>query len=589
MVISVNFPVEEANKGVGHYQPAKDRQYNPEAIARYFRYRPWLVWGRILKITWSFAGFILGLKWDEWQNQIEQNQGKRATQLRELLTNLGPTFIKVGQALSTRPDLIRKDFLEELIKLQDKLPPFDNDLAYQIIEAELDKPIQEVFSELSPRPIAAASLGQVYRGRLLSGEEVAVKVQRPNLRPILTLDLYLMRWAAGWLAPWLPLNLGHDLTLIVDEFGTKLFEEIDYINEGRNAEKFANNFRDDPQVKVPKIYWSFSSGRILTLEWINGFKLTDTQSIRAAGLDPEAIIQIGVTSGLQQLLEFGFFHADPHPGNLFAMPDGRMAYIDFGMMDQLEETTKESLVDALVHLVNKDYTDLAVDFVNLGFLTANTNITPIVPALEAVLGEAIGKNVQEFNFKTITDQFSELMYDYPFRVPAKFALIIRSLVTQEGIALSLNPNFKIVEVGYPYVARRLLTGESPALRRRLLNVLFKDGKFQWQRLENLIAIARTDGEFDVLPTAKMGLQYLLSEEGKFLRRQLVLALTEDDRLHTEEVQRLWNLVKDDLPPNRLLDVAIGLLTELSREGVATILPKTTSFVGFVANPSTNQN
>ncbi|MBD2663961.1 AarF/ABC1/UbiB kinase family protein [Richelia sinica FACHB-800] len=574
---------------MGHYQPAKDRQYNPEAIARYFRYRPWLVWGRILKITWSFAGFILGLKWDEWQNQIEQNQGKRATQLRELLTNLGPTFIKVGQALSTRPDLIRKDFLEELIKLQDKLPPFDNDLAYQIIEAELDKPIQEVFSELSPRPIAAASLGQVYRGRLLSGEEVAVKVQRPNLRPILTLDLYLMRWAAGWLAPWLPLNLGHDLTLIVDEFGTKLFEEIDYINEGRNAEKFANNFRDDPQVKVPKIYWSFSSGRILTLEWINGFKLTDTQSIRAAGLDPEAIIQIGVTSGLQQLLEFGFFHADPHPGNLFAMPDGRMAYIDFGMMDQLEETTKESLVDALVHLVNKDYTDLAVDFVNLGFLTANTNITPIVPALEAVLGEAIGKNVQEFNFKTITDQFSELMYDYPFRVPAKFALIIRSLVTQEGIALSLNPNFKIVEVGYPYVARRLLTGESPALRRRLLNVLFKDGKFQWQRLENLIAIARTDGEFDVLPTAKMGLQYLLSEEGKFLRRQLVLALTEDDRLHTEEVQRLWNLVKDDLPPNRLLDVAIGLLTELSREGVATILPKTTSFVGFVANPSTNQN
>jgi predicted unusual protein kinase regulating ubiquinone biosynthesis (AarF/ABC1/UbiB family) len=581
--------VEEANKGVGHYQPAKDRQYNPEAIARYFRYRPWLVWGRILKITWSFAGFILGLKWDEWQNQIEQNKGKRATQLRELLTNLGPTFIKVGQALSTRPDLIRKDFLEELIKLQDKLPPFDNDLAYQIIEAELDKPIQEVFSELSPKPIAAASLGQVYRGRLLSGEEVAVKVQRPNLRPVLTLDLYLMRWAAGWLAPWLPLNLGHDLSLIVDEFGTKLFEEIDYINEGRNAEKFANNFRDDPQVKVPKIYWSFSSGRILTLEWINGFKLTDTQSIRGAGLDPEAIIQIGVTSGLQQLLEFGFFHADPHPGNLFAMPDGRMAYIDFGMMDQLEETTKESLVDALVHLVNKDYTDLAVDFVNLGFLTANTNITPIVPALEAVLGDAIGKNVQEFNFKTITDQFSELMYDYPFRVPAKFALIIRSLVTQEGIALSLNPNFKIVEVGYPYVARRLLTGESPALRRRLLNVLFKDGKFQWQRLENLIAIARTDGEFDVLPTAKMGLQYLLSEEGKFLRRQLVLALTEDDRLHTEEVQRLWNLVKDDLPPNRLLDVAIGLLTELSREGVATILPKTTSFVSFGGNPSTNQN
>jgi predicted unusual protein kinase regulating ubiquinone biosynthesis (AarF/ABC1/UbiB family) len=433
---------------------------------------------------------------------------------------------------------------------------------------------------LSPTPVAAASLGQVYQGRLLSGEEVAVKVQRPNLRPVITLDLYLMRWAASWLSPWLPLNLGHDLSLIVDEFGTKLFEEIDYLNEGRNAEKFATNFRNDPHVKVPAIYWRYTSTRVLTLEWLNGFKLTDTKRIKEAGLDPEAIIEIGVTSGLQQLLEHGFFHADPHPGNLFAMPDGRMGYIDFGMMDQLDETTKETLVDAIVHLVNKDYSDLAEDYVKLGFLTSDTDICPIVPALERLLGDAISRNVGDFNFKTITDQFSELMYEYPFRVPAKFALIIRSLVTQEGIALSLNPNFKIVEVAYPYVARRLLTGESPQLRRRLLNVLFKDGKFQWQRLENLIAIARTDESFDVLPTAKLGLQYLLSDEGKYLRRQLVLALTEDDRLHTEEVQRLWNLVKDDLQPNRLLNVAIGVLTDLSKEGVAAILPSVTALTTF---------
>ncbi|MEH2416799.1 ABC1 kinase family protein [Nostoc sp.] len=573
---------------MGQFQPTQLKLYNPDAIARYYSYRPWLAWGRLLRIIWSFAGFLLSLKWDEWLDQVEQNKGKRAIQLRELLTGLGPTFIKVGQALSTRPDLIRKDFLEELIKLQDQLPPFDNAIAYQIIETELDRPIHESFSELSPNPVAAASLGQVYRGRLVSGEEVAVKVQRPNLHPVITRDLYLMRWGAGWLAPWLPLNLGHNLTLIVDEFGTKLFEEIDYINEGRNAEKFAINFHNDPQVKVPGIYWRYTNTHVLTLEWIDGFKLTDTKRIREAGLDPEGIIQIGVTSGLQQLLQYGFFHADPHPGNLFAMPDGRMAYIDFGMMDQLEETTKEALVDALVHLVNKDYTDLAEDFVKLGFLTPDTNICPIVPALEAVLGNAIGKNVKDFNFKTITDEFSELMYEYPFRVPAKFALIIRSLVTQEGIALSLNPNFKIVEVGYPYIARRLLNGESPELRRRLLNVLFKDGKFQWQRLENLIAIARTDSNFDVLPTAQMGFQYLMSEEGKFLRRQMVLALTEDDRLHTEDVQRLWNLVKDDLKPDRLLNVAIGILTELSREGAAAILPKATFLGSFAGNQSTNK-
>ncbi|CDN14259.1 Ubiquinone biosynthesis monooxygenase UbiB [Richelia intracellularis] len=557
-------------------------RYDPQAIASYYRHRPWSAWARALRVIGGLGKFVLSLKWDEWFNK-PGHQGKRATQLRQLLTRLGPTFIKVGQALSTRPDLIRKDFLEELVKLQDQLPPFDNAIAYRIIETQLDRSIEEIFSELSPKAVAAASLGQVYRGRLHSGEEVAVKVQRPNLRPTLSLDLYLMRWAASWLSPWLPLNLGHDLTMIVDEFGTKLFEEIDYLNEGRNAEKFATNFRNDPQVKVPAIYWRYTSNNVLTLEWLNGFKLNDTENIRAAGLDPEEIIKIGVTSGLQQLLEHGFFHADPHPGNLFAMPDGKMGYIDFGMMDQLNENTKETLVDAVVDLVNQDYNDLAEDYVKLGFLAPNTDIRPIVPALEILLGNAISQNVGDFNFKIITDQFSELMYDYPFRVPAKFALIIRSLVTQEGIALSLNRNFKIVEVAYPYVARRLLTGESRQLRRRLLNILFKDGKFQWERLENLIAIARTDSSFDVLPTARLGIEYLLSKEGQFLRRQLVLALTEDDRLHTEQVQRLWELVKDDLQPNRILDVAFSMLTEFSREGAAAMLPKATSFFPTAQN------
>lgn len=566
---------------MAQYQLAQLKRYNPEAIAQYYRYRPWLAFWRTFKIIWFFAGFILGLKWDEWQNSVEQNKLKRAAQLREILTRLGPTFIKVGQALSTRPDLIRKDFLDELIKLQDQLPPFEQAVAYQTIETELGRRVGEIYREISPNPVAAASLGQVYRGRLYSGEEVAIKVQRPNLRPILSLDLYLMRWAAGWLAPWLPLNLGHDLTLIVDEFGTKLFEEIDYLNEGRNAEKFATNFRNDPTVKVPAIYWRYTSNSVLTLEWINGFKLTDTQRIEAAGLDTNALIEIGVTSGLKQLLEYGFFHADPHPGNLFAMPDGRMAYIDFGMMDQLEETTKETLVDAIVHLINKDYSDIAEDLVKLGFLTPDTDIRPIVPALEAVLADAIGKNVRDFNFKSITDSFSELMYEYPFRVPAKFALIIRSLVTQEGIALSLNPDFRIVEVSYPYVARRLLTGETPQLRRRLLNVLFKDGKFQWERLENLIAIASADKNFDLLPTAQLGLQFLLSPEGKFLRQQLVLALTEDDRLHTAEVQRIWDLVKDEIKPARLFDAAIEALTTLSNQRNGANEPAAVpSFTGF---------
>ncbi|MDR9401957.1 MAG: AarF/ABC1/UbiB kinase family protein [Halothece sp. Uz-M2-17] len=546
-------------------------RYDAERIAQEYRNSPFLVIRRVFVLIWVLGGFFLRLKLDQWRKVEEKNKYKRARELRELLTKLGPTYIKVGQALSTRPDLVRKDFLEELTKLQDQLPPFDSAIAFQIIEQELQRPIKEVYREISPQPVAAASLGQVYRAVLYSGEEVAVKVQRPNLEPILTLDLYIMRWGVSKIKSFLPLNLGHDLTLIIDEFGTKLFEEIDYINEGENAEKFALNFQNEPSIKVPKIYWDYSSYCVLTLEWINGFKLTDTSKIQAANLEQNDLVEVGVVAGLRQLLEHGFFHADPHPGNLFAMPDGRMAYIDFGMMDQLEEKTKETIASSVVHLLNKDYERLAEDFIFLGFLAPDTEIEPILPALEQVLGDAMGESVKNFNFKTITDQFSELMYEYPFRVPAKFALIIRSLITQEGLALTLDPDFKIVEVAYPYVAQRLLRGESPEMRRRLIEVLFKDGKFQWQRLENMIAIARTNDEnFDLLPTARLGLEYLLSEEGKYLRRQLLLALTEDEELQTEQVQRLWNLVKEDLKPAKLFDVALSSLRELSLEEVAAL-------------------
>lgn len=548
------------------------KRYDAQAIARYYRRRLWLAIWRGLVVAVTFVWFVSLIVSDRLLHREEATKFKRASQLRQILTRLGPTFIKVGQSLSTRPDLVRRDFLEELTKLQDQLPPFPTPQALHIIESQLDRSIDELFSYLSPEPVAAASLGQVYRARLHTGEEVAVKVQRPNLLPTLTVDLFLLRWASGWIAPLLPLNLGHDLTLIVDEFGIKLFEEIDYLNEGRNAEKFAANFHRSLDVVVPGIYWRYSTRRVLVLEWISGFKLTNTDQICESNLDQDVLIEIGVTSGLQQLLEFGFFHADPHPGNLFAMSDGRMAYIDFGMMDQLSQDTKETLVDAVVHLINQDYQDLAKDFVKLGFLTPDTDIMPIVPALEKVLGRALGESVREFNFKTITDQFSELMYEYPFRVPAKFALIIRSLVTQEGLALSLNPDFKIVDVAYPYVARRLLKGESPQLRRRLLEILIRDGKFQWHRLENLLAIARSDANFEILPTAQLGLQYLLSDEGAFLRRQIILALVEDDRFHTDEVQRIWNLVKDEFQPAQLLNVAIGTLTTLSAERAAALMP-----------------
>jgi predicted unusual protein kinase regulating ubiquinone biosynthesis (AarF/ABC1/UbiB family) len=564
---------------VSQQQLAQLRRYNPQAIASYYNRRPWLVIWRAIIIVWLFAGFLIGILLDRSVGNTEVNKYQRAEQLREILTQLGPTFIKVGQSLSTRPDLVRQDYLDELIKLQDQLPPFDNELAMQIIEEQLKQPVAELYKEISPRPVAAASLGQVYKAKLYSGENVAVKVQRPNLLPTITRDLYLLRWASTWIKPFLPLNLGDNLTVVVDEFGTKLFEEIDYQNEGRNAEKFAANFYNDPTVKVPAIFWRYSSQTVLTLEWIDGIKLTDIEGIRKAGLDRDKLIKAAVSSGLRQLLEFGFFHADPHPGNLFALADGRMAFIDFGMMDQLTQQTKETIAGSIVHVINKDYISLTDDFVKLGFLTPDIDISPIIPALERVLDNAIGESVSNFNFKTITDEFSELMFQYPFRIPAQFSLIIRSLVTQEGVALSLNPNFKIVEIGYPYVAQRLLNGETPEMRRRLLEVVIKDGKLQWKRLENMIGIARSDNNFDLLPTAQLGFQFLMSPEGRSLRNQIIMALTEDNRLHVSEVQQLWNLVKQELEPAKLFNVALGALAEsvpkafgnLSTTGVGSLI------------------
>ncbi|MBD2150861.1 AarF/ABC1/UbiB kinase family protein [Pseudanabaena sp. FACHB-1277] len=554
-------------------------RYDAQANAAYYGRRPWLAIGRIFKIIYFAISFFLAFAWDTLLGNTT-SQPRLAEQLRRTITALGPTYIKVGQALSTRPDLVRVDFLEELTKLQDQLPPFDNEQAFAIIEAELGKPVSAVYKYISDDPVAAASLGQVYRATLYSGEDVAVKVQRPHLIPTLTLDLYILRGIAAWLGPILPLNLGNSLEAIVDEFGLKLFEEINYAHEATNAERFAGYFRDDPYVKVPCIYRQFSSHRVLTLEWIDGIKLNELDKIREAGLDTDSLVRIGVMSGLRQLLEFGFFHADPHPGNLFATYDGKMAYIDFGMMDQLDLQTKEQLVDSVVHLLNKDYDELGQDYVRLGFLQPNIEMKPIVNALESVLGDIMSEKVKDFNFKVVTDRFSKVMYDYPFCLPAKFALIIRSVITQEGVALSLNPEFRIVQVAYPYVARRLLTDESESLRQRLLEVLFKDDKFQWSRLENLLAIAKSDGEFDLIPTASMGIKFLTSKDGEYIRRRILLALTEDNRLHTEEVMRIWNMLSVDMEPAKLWNMAVNALTGAVSGAVPKAIAAVLPFAAF---------
>jgi predicted unusual protein kinase regulating ubiquinone biosynthesis (AarF/ABC1/UbiB family) len=495
-------------------------RYDSEVISAYYRRRPFAVMGRIFQIFFPF--FKFGLSW--WLTRSttisEQKRRQQAVRLREIVTRLGPAFIKVGQALSTRPDLIHPTYMDELAKLQDQLPAFDNAVAYQFIEEELGDSPEAIYAELTPEPIAAASLGQVYRGKLKTGEEVAVKVQRPGLAQGIALDMYILRTLAHLVkqrVKW----VRSDLVGIMDEFATRIFEEMDYTQEGRNAERFAQLYGNIPDIYVPRIYWEYTGRRVLTMEWITGTKLTQPETVRAQGVDASYLIEVGVQCSLRQLLENGFFHADPHPGNLLATPDGKLAYLDFGMMSEVKPPQRYGLIEAIVHLVNRDFEGLANDYVKLEFLSPDTDLTPIIPAFATVFSNALGASVAEINIKSITDQLSALMYEYPFQVPAYYALIIRSLVTLEGIAINVDPEFKVLSKAYPYVAKRLLTDPAPELRASLRDLLFKDDSFRWNRLENLLRNARSSTDYDLGQVVDQTLDYLFSERGELIRQKLV--------------------------------------------------------------------
>ncbi len=558
-----NSQSKDASEARIRYAPGKD--------ARWLLLRPWIYLPRVVQIIWALTGLLVSLLL-RGRSKDSEVQRKLARTLLRTLTNLGPCFIKVGQALSTRPDLIRRDWLDELTKLQDDLPSFDHAIALQTVEAELGAPVEQLFEEFPGVPVAAASLGQVYKARLHGQHWVAVKVQRPNLAFILRRDMVLIRTLGVMGAPFLPLNLGFGLGEIIDEFGRSLFEEIDYYCEADNAERFSALFADNPAVTIPKVERLLSARRVLTTSWIHGTKMRDRQELKSQRLNPPALIRTGVISGLQQLLEYGYFHADPHPGNLFALSGqtgdlGHVAYVDFGMMDSISDSDRLTLTGAVVHLINKDFSALAHDFQEMGFLAPNADLESIIPPLREVLGGSLGDSVGTFNFKAITDRFSELMYDYPFRVPARFALIIRAVVSQEGLALRLDPEFKIIAVAYPYVAKRLLAGDTKEMREKLLEVLFdSEGHLRLERLESLLQVVGSDAPTpgaELIPVAGAGLRLLLSKDGADLRRRMLLTLVRDDRLSTEDLRSLTSLLGRTFNPRRIAGRMLQQLNPLA--------------------------
>ena len=501
--------------------------YDPAAISRIYAGHP----GRLIRRFWQtlvpIGLYLLGVGFD-WLSQRLKDRDvarARAKEAAELVASLGPAFIKAGQALSTRPDIVPPLLLEELAQLQDQLPGFDSALAMACIEEDLGAPVSAIYAQLDAEPISAASLGQVHKGVLHGGQAVAVKVQRPGLREQITLDLYIVRNIAAWLNR----NVGlirSDLVALIDELGKRVFEEMDYFNEASNAETFAALHAHNPRIAVPRIFREATSRRVLTMEWIDGVKLTNLEAVRELGFDPDDMVQVGVDCSLQQLLEHGFFHADPHPGNLLALADGRLAYLDFGMMSEVTRESRTGLIQAVVHLVNRNFGKLSKDFVSLGFLAEDVNLEPIVPAFEKVFGQALEQGVSRMDFKAVTDDLSGVMYRFPFRVPPYYALIIRSLVTLEGIALSVDPDFKILGAAYPYFARRLMEDPDPSLRQSLKEMLFDGEVFRWQRLDDLVASAAQGSQLDLEGLLDQVIGFLFSENGGLLRRQLVTAAVE---------------------------------------------------------------
>ena len=501
-------------------------EYDPDTISKIYRKNP----KRLLKRLWQtlvpIFAYIFSVGLDKITGKLrnESQARYRAKQLTNLLVELGPAFVKAGQALSTRPDIIPVVLLEELSQLQDQLPGFNGDKAMELIEEDLNKNIKEIFLEIDKEPISAASLGQVHKAILKDGDVVAVKVQRPGLREQITLDLYIVRNIANWLKN----NIGlirSDLVALIDELGKRVFEEMDYINEAENAEKFRDMHKTNDKIAVPKIYNDLTSRRVLTMEWIEGTKLTNLDDVKKLGIDPDEMIEIGVQCSLEQLLEHGFFHADPHPGNLLALEDGRLCYLDFGMMSEVSRDSRSGLIQAVVHLVNKNFDKLSHDFVELGSLSSEVNLEPIVPAFQDVFVNAIELGVSKMDFKSVTDDMSGVMYKFPFKLPPYYALIIRSLITLEGIALSVDPNFKILGAAYPYFAKRLMEDPDPQLRESLKEMLFDNNKFKWDRLEDLLSNAAKQTNLDLEKLLDEVIKLLFSQKGGFLRDEIVNGVT----------------------------------------------------------------
>ncbi|MBW2646752.1 MAG: AarF/ABC1/UbiB kinase family protein [Deltaproteobacteria bacterium] len=414
----------------------------------------------------------IGLQMISRKRREQVEKLTRAERIRMVLEELGPTFVKLGQILSTRPDLIPVEFIQELSKLQDRVPPFPNAEARQIIESELGRPLEDIFQRFEETPLAAASIGQVHRAQLNDGEEVVVKVQRPGIRKIIEVDLEIMLHLASLMERHLEEFQVHRPVRIVQEFARTLEKEIDYTIEASHMERFARQSMDDPTVYVPKVFRDTTTERILTMEYIDGIKASEIDRIEQEGLDRKIITARGADLILRQIFDYGFFHADPHPGNIFVLPDNVICYLDFGMMGSIDRQTREDFADLIYNVVHQDETRATEMLLKLTEYEEKPDVRVVERDLADFIGQYLYVPLKDLQMEKLLQQLMKLIFRHRLQMPQNLFLMMKALATVEGVGLSLDPDFEMIKQITPFIQRVKMARYHP---KRVANDIVRSG------------------------------------------------------------------------------------------------------------------